>query len=69
MIYNIAIRSEGVSMKKFARILPYLAPVVAVVFGYITYRDAGIREAITVGIGIIAFAVAAYYAIMKKDVS
>lgn len=56
-------------MKKFARILPYLAPVVAVVFGYITYRDAGIREAITVGIGIIAFAVAAYYAIMKKDVS
>lgn len=56
-------------MKKFARILPYLGPIVAVIFGYITYRDTGTREAITVVIAIIAFSVAAYYAITKKDVS
>jgi hypothetical protein len=56
-------------MKKFARILPFLGIVAALVFGYITYKDAGTREAITAGIAIIAFSVAAYYAIMKKDVS
>ena len=56
-------------MKKFARILPYLGPVVALVFGYITYKDASTREAITVVIAILGFSVAAYYAITKKDVS
>ncbi len=56
-------------MNKLARILPYLGAIGAIIAGYITYKDAGIKEAVTVGVAIVAFSVAAYYGITKKDIS
>ena len=54
---------------ELAKIIPLLGVVVAAIAAYITYRDYGTTEAITVGFAIFAFSVAVYYWKTKKDIS
>lgn len=54
---------------ELAKIIPFLGVILAAIAVYFTYRDYGTTEAITVGFSIVAFSIAVYYWITKKDVS
>jgi len=54
---------------ELAKIIPFIGVILAAIAAYFTYRNYGTTEAITVCFAIVAFSIAFYYWITKKDVS